>query len=1535
MAGADFVHLHLHTLYSLLDGAIRMPDLVETVRAKGMRAVAVTDHGNLFGAIDFYKRAKDAGIKPIFGCEAYVAGPKGRKDRTERVAHHLVLLAKNEEGWRNLRYLVSMGYLEGHYYHPRIDKELLAKHSRGLYGLTACLGGEVTSLARQGDMDGARRAALEYKEIFEPGHFFLEIQSNGMPDQVAANERIKELSRDLDIPLVATADAHYVRREDAKAHELLMCIAQGCTYDDPKRMRQETSELYIKSPEEMLAYFSDVPEAVWNTVRIAENCNVELELGKVHLPQFQVPEGFDNDSYLAHLARTGLDQRFKELEGRYPIDKDEYRKRLELEIEVIQRMGFSGYFLIVQDFINWAKQNGIPVGPGRGSGAGSLVAYALRITDIDPIPYGLLFERFLNPERVSMPDFDVDFCQTRREKVIDYVTRKYGELNVGQIITFGQLSAKSAIKDVARVLGLSFSESNELTKNIPNLIDGKPATIEKALEIDPRLRERVESDPKIREVVEIARALEGLNRQAGMHAAGVVIADKPLWEYVPVYQPAGEKVLVTQFAKDEVEAAGLVKFDFLGLKTLTVIDNAIRMINENHPEANLTPNRIPLDDPATYQMISRGDTQGVFQLESSGFTELLRKLKPDCFEDIVAAVALYRPGPLGSGMIDDFIDRKHGRQKVTYPHPDLEPILRPTYGVIVYQEQVMQIAQVMGGYSLGRADLLRRAMGKKKPEVMQKERAGFIEGAKARGIDEKLAGEIFDLMEKFAAYGFNKCVVGDTRVVDAATGRRMTVRELFERGGGIETLSLDEKEGRIVARKVTDVVENGVKPVFELRTALGKRIVATGNHPFLTPSGWKWLQDLRPGEAIATPAVLPLEKGRHWPRHQIVALAALLSAPPAEDGSGFVLEFESEALAEDFAYAARCFAYSAVERYGLGVRIRCPAAFARESAIGGATAARLQPAEECGFVAWARALGVGNGGRRIPEEVFTLADGDLELLLGRLWSARGTLSATPRLLVDSEEMALDVQHLLCRLGIVAAVRPVQHGYKVRVLGGANLERFYHRIVPHVLGRNEERRALSAHILARPREREESAQIHWDEVVAIEPRGEQMTYDLTVDETHNFVADGIVVHNSHSAAYAVITMQTAWLKCHYPAEFMAALLTSDADRTDKLVAHIADAKARGIEVLPPDINASAYSFHGKGSTIRFGLSGIKGVGDSAIEAILEARKEGPFLGLFDFCERVDLRRVNRKVIECLVRCGAFDSVGVPRWVLFASIDKALERGQAAQRDRAIGQASLFGLLGGGGGSGSSAEPGKDGPYVECEPWTEKEMLAGEKETLGFYVTGHPLDPYAEEIRRYATCDIATLLSRGKAGETVRIVGVPSALRTRPTKSGRLMGFATLEDLTGSIEVICFSGPRRAAPGREGEPRREGGFEVWQPLLEGDEPLLVTGTVQINGRDEENPVAELIADDIVPLAEVRAQTASRLTLRLEAGQVSEERLARARKLLESHPGHLPVEVMIRLPEGTVARLRLRDHRVAPSDELRDRLNLLFQGPVVEVR
>ena len=1189
---ADFVHLHLHTLYSLLDGAIRIGDLVKTVKARGMDAVAVTDHGNLFGAIDFYRAAKAAGVKPILGMEAYVAGEKGRQDRTERVGRHIILLAKNAEGWANLRYLSSMAFTEGYYYDPRIDKALLREHSRGLVGLTACLAGEVPRLARQGDMDGARRAAREYRDIFEPGSFFLEVQSNGMREQVEVNARLAELSESEGIPLAATADAHYVNRADAKAHEVLMCIASNKTFSDPKRLRHETDGLYITSPGDMAAALPQYREAIDNTLRIAEMCNVELKLGQNYLPRFQLPAGVTEDEHLLELARAGLARRLKEIAGRYPHDPDLYRERLETEVGIIRTMGFSGYFLIVQDFINWAKERRIPVGPGRGSGAGSIAAWSLRITDLDPIRWDLLFERFLNPERVSMPDFDVDFCQERRDEVIRYVAGKYGNDNVGQIITFGSLKARSVIRDVVRVMGLPFAEGDRIAKLVPEPVQGKVKPLKECIEIEPRLRELYERPVAVKEwvdsngaaqtvttkdILDIAMSLEGLNRQAGLHAAGVVIADKPLWEYVPVTKDDKSDMLVSQFSKDDAEKAGLVKFDFLGLKTLTVVDEAIKLVRANHPEASeLSAEAIPIDDPAVYELIARGDTAGVFQMESEGFTAMVTKMKPSRFEDVIAAGALFRPGPLdqkledGRTMVDVYIDRKHGREKVRYPHDKLEPILRDTHGVIVYQEQVMQISQVLAGYSLGRADLLRRAMGKKKAEEMARERVGFLEGCRANGVDAAVAGSIFDMMEKFAAYGFNK--------------------------------------------------------------------------------------------------------------------------------------------------------------------------------------------------------------------------------------------------------------------------------------------------------------------------------------------------------------------SHSAAYGLLTVQTAWLKAHHPVEFIAALLTSEASDTDKVVAHISEARAGGIEVLPPDVNESRQSFTalppgapgekpGVKGRIRFGLGAVKGVGGAAVEAIRAAREEGgPFQSLFDFCARVDPRRINKKVIEALVKSGAFDFEGVPRWRLFGGIDSALSSGSSAQADRQSGQASLFG-----GALGSALESRPRYPQagdfvgeVAVEEWPERVRLASEKEALGFYITGHPLAGYEKEVRRYASLTCAQVAGK-RQGDKASVVGVVSQLREKANKEkGTRFGFFSLEDLSGTVEVVCWG----SRPAQNGRPAQRG-FADWEGMLKSDEPVLVHGEVRINMRDEENPRAEITATEVELLSQVRSQKTSEVALRIDAERLGGDLAKELKALLGRYPGTCPVAVRAVIPEATETTLKV-PQRVVPSDD-----------------
>jgi DNA polymerase-3 subunit alpha len=1149
----EFTHLHLHSSYSLLDGAIRLHQLFPRLAEFGMKSVALTDHGYLFGAIDFYKQAKAAGVKPIVGCETYVCDD--RFDRTKRQSYHLVLLAKDYEGYRNLSYLNSMANLEGFYYNPRVDKKLLAERKGGLIAMSACLGGEVAQAVMKRGVDAAREVAREYRDLFGADHFFLEVQPNGLPEQEQVNEALRRIGPELGVGLVATADCHYLDRADARAHEVLLSLQQGRTFEDQKRMRHDVDAYYVRSPQEMEAYFHDLPEALENTAAIAARCNLKLDLDKTYLPRYQVPEGYDLDSYVEKVARDGLERRFAEAHaaGR-KLDPDQYRERLAYELGVIQRMKFSGYFLIVWDFINWAKEHGIPVGPGRGSGAGSLAAYSMRITDIDPLIHKLLFERFLNPERVSMPDFDVDFCMNRRGEVIKYVSEKYGQSNVGQIVTMHKLMARGVIRDVARVLGFPVPEADKIAKLVPEPQQGKPPPLDEAIRGEPRLQEMYDGDPKVRDLLDIALRLEGLNRHAGMHAAGVVISEEPLWEYVPCFRGKGGEI-VTQFAKEEVEKVGLVKFDFLGLKTLTVLETAAKLVNAGRQARNepaLALESIPLDDPEVYDLLTSGDTTGVFQVESSGFRELLKKLRPDCFEDVVAAVALYRPGPLEGGMVDDFIARKHGQKRVEYPHPWLETILKDTYGVIVYQEQVMQIASVLGGYSLGQADLLRRAMGKKKAEEMAKQKGQFLEGARQKEVDEKVAAEIFDLMEKFAGYGFNR--------------------------------------------------------------------------------------------------------------------------------------------------------------------------------------------------------------------------------------------------------------------------------------------------------------------------------------------------------------------SHSAAYGLITVQTGWLKRHYPVEFMAALLTCDKDNTDNIVKFIAEVRAKGIEILRPDVNTSEADFsvetvNGKGA-IRFGLGAVRGVGEGAVDSVIEARKaDGPFTSLFDFCRRIDPRRVNRRVVEPLVKAGALDGVanGCRRAQLFAAIEAATERAQAAQRDRLSGQQSLFGAIDASRQSAPGTGMDEQGYTYPDVDWEPREVLAHEKEALGLYLSGHPLDRYAGDLKRHASATVADLAGFDRR-TTVTVGGVVSEYRERPLKSGNgRMAFFNLEDQSGQVEVVCFS---RA-------------FEKCHNVLTTDGPILVSGSVAHEGED--GSAIKIHLENAIPLAQLRVQKTNQVHLHVSASAASREKLEELRRLCLQHTGSCPVTLHLRIPKRSDSILALPPgFEVAPSEE-----------------
>ncbi|HEV8307250.1 MAG TPA: DNA polymerase III subunit alpha [Methylomirabilota bacterium] len=1130
---ADFVHLHVHSEYSLLDGAAHLKRLVERAGRLGFPALALTDHGNLFGAADFYHLARDAGVKPILGVELYVA-PGSRFDKAPldgqyEGANHLTALVRNLTGYRNLIKLVSRGYLEGFYYKPRVDKELLAQHADGLLLLSGCLNSEVSRLLLAGEEGKARQVAGWYADVFGRDHYFMEVQAHGLADQIRVIEGTARIAQDLGVGLCGTNDSHYLEAADARAHEVLLCLQTGAKLSDPSRWRFATEEFYLKSAEEMRKVFAELPDAYANTLAVAERCELELRFDQFHLPRYEVPAGHTLDSYLRELATAGLTTRY----GEAPA---EAHARLEQELGIIRDMKFSGYFLVVWDFIRFARERGIAVGPGRGSAAGSLVAYCLGITSIDPLRYGLLFERFLNPGRKSMPDMDIDFADDRRDEVIRYVEQKYGRDRVAQIITFNVLKAKAVIRDVGRVLGMPFGEVDRIAKLVPETLK---ITLDEALKQSPPLAEAVKTRPEVGELWQIAKRLEGLSRHAGKHAAGVVISDEPLIEHVPLYKdPKGDEV-ITQYPMGPIEKLGLLKMDFLGLRTLTVIANTVQLVEESRG-IRLDPERLPLDDAKTYELLADARTFGVFQLESVGMRDALRQLKPERLEDVIAMVALYRPGPMQ--MIPEFVARRHGRMKPSYEHPLMEKHLRETYGIMVYQEQVMQIASELAGFTMGEADALRQAMGKKKPEVMAEQRAKFLAGAAARGVKPKVAEKVFDLMERFAGYGFNK--------------------------------------------------------------------------------------------------------------------------------------------------------------------------------------------------------------------------------------------------------------------------------------------------------------------------------------------------------------------SHAAAYAMVAYQTAYLKANYPVEFMAALLTSEMTNTDKVVIHIEECRAMGIELLPPDVNVSGWRFGVAGDTIRFGLGAIKNVGERAIESIVAARAEGgPFASLADFCPRVDMQLVNRRVVESLIKAGALDSLGLSRAQLLAGLDGAFERGQRSQREREQGQASIFDLMAGG---VPAAVPAPTEPPVP--EWDPDQLLLYEKEVLGFYLSGHPLRRVWGEAQRLGAIGTAELAGRADSARVV-VCGMVSDMREINTKNGDRMAFVTLEDMDGTVEITVFP-----------ETFRQGGAHLRSGV-----PLLVRGRVEGS-----SATRKLLAEAIRPLgadaatSEPAPPAPVACRVRVPDAEHAAAQLQALRAILDRYPGPAPLYLHLDLSRAEVV-VRARALTVRPSPAL----------------
>ena len=1660
----DFVHLHVHSQYSMLDGAVKVKNLVKQVQKQGMSAVALTDHGNMFGAISFYKAAKEVGVKAILGAELeVVVGSHG---------HHLPLLAATEEGYRNLVWLVSRGYVEpdpaGPAGVPCVSLAALEGRTKGLVAMTGCMGGMVAQSVLEEGVEAGAKTLGKLKELFEPGSLYVELQDHGLPEQPILKGILVDLAKRFELPLVATNDVHYGVKDDAEAHMYLSCIKNARTYEEAKERGHGSREMYLKTGDEMAKLFADVPEAITNTLAISEKCQLKLKLGNPMLPSFGVPDGMDEPAYFRKVSEEGLERRFREFaEIGKKVDEAAYRKRLVMEMDVICGMKFPGYFLIVWDFIRYGKENGIPVGPGRGSGAGSLVAYSLRITDLDPIPYNLLFERFLNPERVSMPDFDVDFCMDRRDKVIQYVQQKYGETSVGQIATFAELKAKSVIKDVARVVGMMPFDAQAIANLIPNKTPAETYTITESLEIEPKLKAKFDTEPRVRELLTQAIKLEGLTRHAGKHAAGIVISEGPLWDHVPVFKDGKTDGFITQYYKDDVELAGLVKFDFLGLKTLTVIDIAQRLIRERPDQQGEAQkakpfdlDKIPLDDKPSYQLMASGETKGVFQLESSGMQQLFKDLVPSHFEDVVAAVALYRPGPLGSGMVKDFVDCKHGRQPIAKMHDKVDHILEPTYGVIVYQEQVMQVAQALAGYSLGGADLLRRAMGKKKPEEMAKQKSTFVDGSKGQGVDEADADRIFGLLEFFAGYGFNKCLHGSTSIVDAKSGRRTTVEDLFKYRRACTVHALGD-DGKLRERAVTDVVRNGRKKVFELRTAQGKRIVATGNHPFKTLDGWTNLEDLKVGDRVAAPRQLRVRKGKSWPKHEVVALAGLLSEGNTCHPTCLYFYGNERGLVEDFASAARAFPESVARIHerpdgalevcvstGRDMRFRKGQkawnATPQPTTDGsGALMIEAPPLVRSGMYEWAADLGILNKKatvKRVPEVVFGLCDEDLEVFLGRLWAGDGFLAnatqAVPFYATSSRGLAVDVQTLLLRLGIPSGIHDKEFkyrggsraGYTVHLVGEGSIETFLERVVPHCVGRDRGIGFLRAHVETTGRGRSSkdtipagvrrwvdeerqargltwvqleaqsgvsmkeflgkgsakksgfrratiaklaaffgshrlqglaTSDVFWDRVVAIEPRGIQETYDLTVDVDHNFVADGLIVHNSHSAAYALITYQTAYLKAHFPVELLCGIMTSDKEKIDKVVRTIADARAMGVTVLPPDVNESDIDFkvvytHPQGNKrpqrgektatakdpcgpqIRFGLGAVRGLGEGALEALLEARKEGgPFKDLFDFASRVDAKRINKGVFEALVECGAFDTTlfarGISRATAFASIEIALERSRAASRDRERGQTNMFGLLDAGPKAGASGAAPSAGGYVPtAEAWDRREMLVRERKALGFYVSGHPLERYLKGGGALSKLEAVptSALPTTAAWSVVNVCGMVEGYRERIFKDGGgKVAFFDLEDLTGRVTVKV----------------RGAQIDTYAAVLTAGEPVLISGKVSFPFRGEDAEPEEegpkeptILLNEAVRLSDSVKKDTKQVSIRLREDRTTEQHFRKMADVLARSNGNCPVQLVLAMKDGAEAFIALgKAYRVEVSDEVLSGLERIFGEQVAELR
>jgi DNA-directed DNA polymerase III PolC len=1498
----SFVHLHCHSEFSLLDGANRIGDLIKRAQTFEQPALAITDHGNMHAAWEFQEQARKAGVKPILGMEAYVA-PGDRRVRAkaapgQKSNYHLVLLARDIVGYRNLVKLSSLAYTEGFYGKPRVDRETLVQYNEGIIVTSACMAGEVASHLLEGRDEEAEATAAWYAELFK-GRYYLEVQAHGSDGQSVLNEKVFKLADKMGLPVVATNDAHFLTHDDHDAHDVLLCIGLGKDRSDRDRMRYDDG-LYFKSAPQIAGHFPGRPDVLENTLAIADSVDVQFAK-KYNVPAFPLPEGINTENeYLVTLATAGAEARYGT-----PL-RDDVRERLQYELDVITRTGYAGYFLITADFIQAARDMGIPVGPGRGSAAGSLVAYGLGITDVCPLEFDLLFERFLNPERVSMPDVDVDFCFERRGEVIEYVRQKYGKDSVGQIVTFGTMKSRAAIKDVGRTLGFTPAETDALAKLVPNAPNNS-LTVKEAVVQVPEVKKLYADDPRYRQLLDYAIKLEGLSRHTGVHAAGVVIAPGPLDDFVPICTQASkgsgagddERVIVTQYDMNCLEKAGMLKMDFLGLTTLTVIADTIKLVKATRGIDVVLETRGFTDDD-TYRVLRAGRTGGVFQFESPLATDVLKRMRCDRFDDLVASNALLRPGPLDAGMHNVYIKRKRGEEPVSYALPELEQILSNTYGVITYQEQVMRIAQVLAGISLAEADVLRKAVGKKDAELIKKELGKFEEKAVGKGHDATIIKEIAGQIETFGRYGFNKCLVGDTEIFDTESGRLVRIEDVYNKRAALSSVATCDTDTLSLQQgTVVDVMDNGIRPVFKLRTESGREITATANHPFLTSDGWRQLDSLVLGEHIAVPRRLPVAGRAEWPEHEVIALGQLL----AECNRGIsAASNEIPAAAFELTNAHLRILLGRMWDGDGHVNPRDRSAFY-------ATASKRLASQvqhvllRLGIVGRVREVSFPyRGGSKPGYQVFVTGAENLRsfvLQIGPHLVARAKRSAA---------MAMPTVALHGPSRDLVPVRPVRElarAAKARTGGTWNDVEVGAHVSARDLyptGTNAQKigftrqhvARLAAHFGDDDLHRLADNDVLWDRIVSIDAAGEERTYDLEIAETHNFVANDIIVHNSHSVAYSVLSYHTAWLKTHYPAEFMAALLSAQIGKTEEVIKYIAEAREMGLEVLAPDVNESNWRFTVvEEKRVRFGLGAVRNVGHGAIDSLLEARADGPFTSLHDLCARVDLRMCNRRFFEALIAAGACDSLGGHRAQLLAGLDAALNEASLHQEDAAAGQVSLFGDLMG----DSPAETLKSSAALpNVAEWSESERLQREKDLLGFYISGHPLEPFRTECELFATHTLADLGAYTDVPVSLGVV-VTAIKKQISKRTGQEFARLTVEDFSGSSELLVFA-------------------EKWAAIgdrVRTDIPLLIKGGYSRRHQEEENP--PFIVDSVTRFAELRAGGEVAVSIDLVGGlDLPPAVMDDVRRVLEGHIGSAPLELRWRDERGTAVRFRSRSLTVA---------------------